>query len=402
MNNDFVGQFSDNIKSTYSCFDRVILRGYILNLFFLGVVVILLRSLGFKKTSTGVLRILTDQLNAHIEKEAKKHGIPILCRPSVDGGKNGDKQKYVNRNYANKYKGQGNHLYCILTNRESVTTISSRELTSRVGKRYYKLYKCIKQVKQYYIYFHDEVLGGPCYLKISSYLPFNCEFYFNGHNAVEIKLDRAGIGYRMQDNAFVEIAEIQIFDRIVKGLTGKVIQDRITYWTDRFFRFNKGKYSTISKYLVHNWYMSQVEVCSNVLFRSSRFCTNLFERLLDKFKSIGSPDSLSRIFEQRRARKKETKSTIRLYENKACVKHWFRGNSIKMYNKLGYFLRVETTINAPKLLGSVKLKKPVLYLQAYLWFGIGSNNRYFNCCADVDVFSISDEQTDHYFKPVLD
>ena len=163
---------------------------------------------------------------------------------------------------------------------------------------------------------------------------------FVGQFSDNIKLDRAGIGYRMQDNAFVEIAEIQTFDRIVKRLTGKVIQDRITYWTDRFFRFNKGKYSTISKYLVHNWYMSQVEVCSNVLFRSSRFCTNLFERLLDKFKSIGSPDSLSRIFEQRRARKKETKSTIRLYENKACVKHWFRGNSIKMYNKLGYFLHV--------------------------------------------------------------
>jgi hypothetical protein len=29
---------------------------------------------------------------------------------------------------------------------------------------------------------YDAVLGGPCYLKISSYLPFPCEFYFNGHN----------------------------------------------------------------------------------------------------------------------------------------------------------------------------------------------------------------------------
>lgn len=402
MTNDFIEQFSDNIRFSYRCFDRVIIRGYIHSLFYLGSVVFFLRSLGFKKLSQGVLRILTDQLDAHIKKEADKHHIPIIWWPSVTNKKKASQLDYVLRNYANRYKGKGNHAYCILTNRESVTTVSSRELTNKKGKIYQKLYQVTKQVKQYYIYFHDEVLGGPCYLKISSYLPFTCEFYFNGHNAIKIKLDEAAIRYRMKDNSFVEISDIETFHAIIKEITGEVVRNRINYWMKRFFKFNKGKYSTKSKYLVHDWYMSQVEVCSNVIFKSSRFCTSLFERLLEKFKSIGSPDSLSQIFDQRRGRKNGIKNSIRLYDNKACAKSWFRGNSIKLYNKLGYFLRVETTINAPKLLGSLKLKKPVAYLQAYLWFGIGSNNRYLDCCADVDVSSILDDQIERYTKPVLD
>ena len=60
-------------------------------------------------------------------------------------------------------------------------TFASKEITSKTKKTFNKIYDCRKPVKQYYIYFHDGLLGGPCYLKISSYLPFTCEFYFNGH-----------------------------------------------------------------------------------------------------------------------------------------------------------------------------------------------------------------------------
>jgi hypothetical protein len=59
-------------------------------------------------------------------------------------------------------------------------------------------------------------------------------------------------------------------------------------------------------------------------------------------------------------------------------------------------IRTETTINNPKSLG---LQKPVLYLQACLWTGLGCNDRLLNCCADVDLSSICSK---HYFKnPVI-
>jgi len=43
MNNAFLNQFYQNIKFKYFCFDRVIIRGYILPLFFPAGVVRLLR-----------------------------------------------------------------------------------------------------------------------------------------------------------------------------------------------------------------------------------------------------------------------------------------------------------------------------------------------------------------------
>jgi len=118
---------------------------------------------------------------------------------------------------------------------------------------------------------------------------------------------------------------------------------------------------------------------------------------LDKFSRIGWPDSLNQIFGRRNTRLK-TKSTRRLYDNNVCLKSWFKGNSIKLYNKLGYFLRIETTMNNPKSLG---LKKPVVYLLAYSWCGLGCKERLANCCADVDLTSIAQEEPEKFSKSVL-
>jgi hypothetical protein len=90
---------------------------------------------------------------------------------------------------------------------------------------------------------------------------------------------------------------------------------------------------------------------------------------------------------------------LRLYDNNACIKHWFRGNSIKQYNKTGFFIRTETTINHTKSLG---LKKPVLYLQTCLWKGVECNNHFLDCCADVDVSSIVDQEPDIFTKTLTD
>ena len=164
-----------------------------------------------------------------------------------------------------------------------------------------------------------------------------------------------------------------------------------------FFKFNKGKHSTRSKFIEHNWYLSQIEISSNIVFRSARFCTSLFERLLDKFHRLGLPEAIAQIFNRRLHRRSTSKTFWRLYDNNACIKHWFRGNSIKQYNKTGYYIRTETTINNPKSLG---LQKPVLFLQAYLWEGVACNDRFLECCADVDIASISEGERERYTKPV--
>ena len=106
MKNQFVEQFENNIKFTYSCFDRVIVRGYLRKFFSLGFVVVFLKAMGFTKRTKGILRIFTDQLNAHISKEASKNDMPIEWWPSIDGGTNGAKLQYVESHYSKKFTGK--------------------------------------------------------------------------------------------------------------------------------------------------------------------------------------------------------------------------------------------------------------------------------------------------------
>ena len=397
MNNEFSRQFSDHIEGIYSCFDRIILRGYIHPLFSEGGVINFLRSAGFRKHTNGVMRIFTDQLNNHIKKIAQKLGHEIVWWNSTDGGKNGAKLEYVQKQHANKNTRKGNFIYGIIANMERTQSFTTKQCPKRDGSSYDKVYKCSKIVKHYYIYFHDRLLGGPCYLKLCTYFPFNSEFYFNGHNAVRLKLDAQGVKYRMKDNSFTWADDIEAINRIAFSLSGRQVHERINYWMERLFKFDKGKYSTCPRPLHHDWYCSQVEVCSNIIFKSSRFGTSIFERLLDKFSRIGQPDSLVQIFNKKRTNK-STRSVLRLYDNLACVKYWLDGNSIKMYNKCGYLIRIENTINNPKLLG---LKKPVYYLREYLKRGIGNNGRLMSRYADVDAGSISDGEIEQFTQSVL-
>jgi hypothetical protein len=87
----------------------------------------------------------------------------------MDGGVNGAKLQFVQKAYADSFSGKGNQVLCIITDKENVRTVAARDFVSKKGRKYQRLYQCRKPVKQYYIYVHDAVLGGPCYLKISSY-----------------------------------------------------------------------------------------------------------------------------------------------------------------------------------------------------------------------------------------
>jgi len=143
--------------------------------------------------------------------------------------------------------------------------------------------------------------------------------------------------------------------------------------------------------LRHNWYTSQCEVCSNIVFKNSGYFDRLYDKIIEKHHQIGLPDSLSKVFDLKRERK-QSQSTQKVYYQKACVKHWINGNSIKMYNKGGYMLRVETTINNPGLPGA-KLQKPLYEIKGYYWYGYGCNNRFFDAISAIDSKLIGDLET---------
>jgi len=149
-------------------------------------------------------------------------------------------------------------------------------------------------------------------------------------------------------NAFVEVENLEILQKLVSEFKGSIVEQRILEHWDKWFLFSKGERSVRSKLLKHEWYSNQVEVCNNVIFKQQAYFEKVFDRLLEKHHNIGIPNKLQEVFGAKRT-PKETKSVQNLFHTQACIKHWFKGNSIKMYNKGGRLLRVETTINNSRL-----------------------------------------------------
>ena len=176
------------------------------------------------------------------------------------------------------------------------------------------MYSVNKFVSQYYIYIDDEQLGL-CYLKISSYLPFVSEFYFNGHNYLKKQFNLQGKTSKMEENSFTKVEDLELLNNLVKKFQPSIALKRISHWMSIFFKFDKGKKSTCSKLLSHNWFTYQTEVASNIIFKSAKFANSFFNNVLSKHHTIGLPDRLTEIFSLNK-QKNNSKTT----QNKSCYK----------------------------------------------------------------------------------
>jgi len=399
MKNKFTENFKEHIDFSYTSLDRIILRGYIPSLFMEGSVINLLRNLGYKKHSNGVLKTFSDQLNSHVKKVSEKNDINIHWWGKEEKSNYHSKIDFVKTTYKNQInqKRTSNKVICIIKAVENSRTFANKEITTKAGKKFTKMYACNKFVSHYYIYIHDRTLGL-CYLKIATYLPFPCEFYFNGHNYLKQQFDINAQGYKMKDNSFTKVDNLEMLENLVSKFQPSTALNRIDFWMRMFFKFDKGQKSTRSKLLSHTWYTSQTEICTNIIFKSAKFANSIFQKVLSKHHTIGLPDRLTEIFGLKRT-VKTSKTTQNKYFVQACIKHWCKGNSIKCYNKSGCLLRVETTINKPDLPG-LKLKKQACNLQAYYWYGFDCNSRYFNTIGNIDISYLNTDNFEKYQSAV--
>ncbi|MEX1384568.1 hypothetical protein, partial [Lutibacter sp.] len=237
------------------------------------------------------------QLNSHIKKTADKFGISIHWWGNAEKERYDHKLDLVQDIYRKelKNKHKDDKVICIIKSLENTRTFANRDIKTKAGKIFTKMFSCFKFVSQYYIYIQDKELGL-CYLKISSYLPFVCEFYMNGHNYLKQQFDIKRVDYKMKENSFVKVSDLSLLESLVENFQPSIALNRISYWMDTFFRFDKGERSTRSKLLKHEWFTYQTEISSNVIFKSAKYANSFFQRLLQKHHTIGFPDRLTKIF----------------------------------------------------------------------------------------------------------
>src|SRR5205085_11202634 len=73
----------------------------------------------------------------------------------------------------------------------------------------------------YYFYIRDETLG-PMVMRVASFFPFQTTYYLNGHSFIEQELNRARIGFRKTDNAFLAVADVAALQAAADKLSPQI------------------------------------------------------------------------------------------------------------------------------------------------------------------------------------
>ncbi len=143
---------------------------------------------------------LTEQVRANTQRIADENGIEIEFIRKLRAFRKDDRiQEIIQKT------GKTEGLVHIFSAMEQCNAYKPWH-DKATGKTFLKFdqSKCL----HYYFYFIDKELGL-CYLRVPTWVPFRLQFYMNGHNLLASKLQKKEIAYRMHDNAFLEISDVE-------------------------------------------------------------------------------------------------------------------------------------------------------------------------------------------------
>ena len=196
--------------------------------------------------------------------------------------------------------------------------------------------KCL----HYYFYFVDEDLGL-CHVRVPTWLPCRLQIYFNGHNWLAGQLSNLGIDYRIADNAFTHIADWQRAQRISNGWEAKRAHERLNDLARRccpiYRDFATG----------YHWSVDQCEYATDIVFRKQADLQAIYEHLARTAIHTVKPDNIATFLGRKLSTQYEgemgNRFNIRIEGTR--IKHTMGPVSIKLYDKFGLILRIETTVN---------------------------------------------------------
>lgn len=218
--------------------------------------------------------------------------------------------------------------------------------------------KCL----HYYFYFQDAEFGL-LHLRLQTWFPLTVHVVLNGREWLARQMDAAGIGYRQRDNCFIDIADLPAAQRLLD-------QQSQVNWNQRLNRLLTQVHPTHASLFRHQptpyyWSAEETEWASDVMFRSPATLAKLYPRLLRHgLSQFGSGDVMRFLGRKTPAHggvnghfQGEVVSDLKTRPEGMRIKHRLDHNSIKMYDKQGSVLRVETTINDARAMKVYRAKE---------------------------------------------
>lgn len=329
----FTERHADKIIGTISCYDRIVLTGTI-------------PSICYAEGMTGYfyangIRIfdfadwakpLRDEIRTNAEKLAAENGLEIeFIRKQNDFRKEARLKEIL------KKRGDQPGLVHIFSAMESCSTYKPWH-DKKTHKTFFK--RDSGRCLHYYFYFiHPEL--GLCYLRVPTWAPFRLQLYFNGHNLLANRLRRKRIGFEMLENAFLGIDD---FEKAQK-LADKIDVRKLHRIFDRAAR----AYCPVIRRFTqkYHWSIMQAEYATDIIFKRRDDLAPIYEELVRTLAHAVKPDQLATFLGRKLHGNFEGELGSRFstrIEGK-CIKHYMKSSGIKMYDKFGSVLRIETVTN---------------------------------------------------------
>jgi len=250
--------------------------------------------------------------------------------------------------------------------------------------------KCL----HYYFYFIDEELGV-CYLRVPTWCPFRLQFYCNGHAWLASQLTRHGIDYVLRDNAFVHIADYTRANELAAHLDIERLHAKL----DRF----AAQYCPVIQTLnaTCHWSLMQVEYATDLVFKQRRTLQAFYPLLLERLIHAVKPEDIAMFLGHKLSGnyQGEVGSRFNVRVPGTRIKHAMKSAALKLYDKFGLILRIETTVtdvsffqqyrevqhrNGQRETKWAKMKKTIYSLRPLGETLAAANRRYLEFLSDIE------------------
>lgn len=325
-------RYQDKIRGVLSCYDRVVITGTIPQICHADAMASHLRSLKIRLFDyTQFAEPLRDEIRDNAERLAQDNGLEIEFIRRKDFRK----EERVKNIIAKRGDHPGLvHIFSAMEPCPSFRPWHDRT----TGRTYLKptQAKCL----HYDFYFIDKQLGL-CYLRVPTWAPFRLQFYFNAHNELARRLAARGLGFKLLDNAFIDIEDFDKAQQLADGFR----VDRLHRKLDRLARTFcpvMGRFAC-----GYHWSLMQVEYATDIVFKHQADLRDLYESLVRTAIHTVKPDNVATFLGRKLNGnyRDELGNDFHTRIQGARIKHHMGRVSIKMYDKLALVLRIETTAN---------------------------------------------------------
>ena len=332
----FVAKFAASIVAVLSCYDRVIFKGYLpfggddyLNSF-------VDRRLRIRrKDFLDQVQQMSQQLVEHARRMADQVGAPYRYLQ----GKH-DKKRMIDQIARDRRHPEG--LLAVLCVQETCRTVKLLHARRRPWLRFAR-----RPQRVLYYYFLDPEFGR-MYVRLQTWFPFTVQVYVNGHEWLARQMLRRRLGFVQQENAFLQLDDAAKAQQLADRFPALRWQTQLGRWARLVNPLVSRGWLRGAKY---RWVIDQAEFATDVIFRSKGALAELFPRLLDHAAVRFSAQDILSFLGRRLHGLFDGEVVTECKKDRwpgARIKHRMKNNWLKMYDKFGQVLRVETVINQPR------------------------------------------------------